>query len=84
MWWLVFVLVLILFFSYRTREGLEEDDPNVRSLLQTNQRTFDELRKTLDDLTPLKEKVDSMKSRLDQMNTKVDDLLKTCVECTTK
>jgi archaellum component FlaC len=91
MWWLVGVLLLLILGSFvsRRREGLDDslggmkpDDPTVKQLLQTNERTLDELTKKVDALAPLAEQVTSLKRRVDESNTKLDGISNMCVKCT--
>ena len=89
MWWLVVVLLMLIVGSYFKREGLDDnvgglkpDDPNVKQLLQSNERTLEDLIKKVDALTPLAEKVNTLKSRLDESNTKLDGISNMCVKCT--
>jgi hypothetical protein len=89
MWWLVVVLLMLIVGSYFSREGLDDsigamkpDDPNVKQLLQSNERTLEDLIKKVDALQPLAEKVSSLKSRLDESNTKLDGISNMCLKCT--
>ena len=86
MWWLVVVLLLLVGSSYvlTRREGLdvgamEPDDPTVKELLKSNERTLAELNKKVDELASVAEKVTSLKRRIDETNTKLDGIANMCV-----
>jgi hypothetical protein len=77
MWWLVAVLLVVVGVSFMSRrEGVvpSPDDPSVKQLLSSNERTMEDLIKKVDALAPLAEQVTSLKSRLDQSNKKLDDI----------
>jgi len=92
MWWVVVVLALIVVFSYtrKYQEGMDEpppvapDDPAVRQMLQSNERTLQELKEKVDKIAPLAEQVAALKRRVEASNTKLDSISEMCVTCTKK